>query len=196
MSKRPVILYLTEITNNGMNRVNIEGLAPTSGSEPKYDPDKWNLNQNIKGTHNCYAYVINKVASKRKGKPQPGYFAGYPPLSHNDYNCNTFLERLKADIPTLYKSTFNKPCKKGFHKGFLAYDPKSDHDYHFYRQDSRGSWSHKPGTTDVVNTDAAGDKIFNPGKANRSYSYYKYTSPCFYFCVNPKMAHLHSKQSS
>ena len=49
-----------------------------SGSELPYNPQKWNDNINIKNNHNCYAYVLNQIASRRKGKPQPGYFSNFP----------------------------------------------------------------------------------------------------------------------
>ena len=160
-----------------------------SGSERKYEPYKWNNNENIKSNHNCYAYVLNQIASRRLGKPQPGYFSNYPALSYSDYNCLTFYERLKKDVPSLYLIDFDTSCKKGYYKGFIALDRKKyDTDYHFYRQDKNKLWSHKPGRTDVVNIDAAGKLINNPFTANRKYKYYNYGHPCFFFCINDKMA--------
>lgn len=47
----------------------------------------------------------------------------------------------------------------------------SDNDYHWYRKDSNGYWSHKPGVTPVVNTDASGNLIKNIYNAN--YGMYK-----------------------
>jgi hypothetical protein len=40
-------------------------------------------------------------------------------------------------------------------------------DYHWYRQDDDGSWSHKPGHAIARNTDASGNPIANPETANR-----------------------------
>lgn len=46
----------------------------------------------------------------------------------------------------------------------------SPHDYHWYRQDKKGQWSHKPGYTGKVkNVDASGSIIMNPVKANHHY---------------------------
>jgi hypothetical protein len=164
-------------------------ISPMTGSEPKYDPAKWNNNYNIKDTHNCYAYALNKIVSNRKGKPQPGYYSKFPSLNNNDYKCNVFLKRLKKDIPSLYVTKFNGKCKKGFYKAFIAIDPKqNDHDYHFYRQDSNGKWSHKPGRTEVVNLDADNKEILNPALANRDYKHYNYSVPCFFFCLNSKLS--------
>lgn len=163
--------------------------SPLSGSEPTYDPGRWNNNERIKYNHNCYSYVLNKIVSSRKGKPQPGYYSGYPILAEKDYKCQEFYRRLKRDVPSLYKIDFDTPCRRGFHKGFIAIDPKtSDQDYHFYRQDSNGYWSHKPGRNDAVDVDADGAKIKNPFLANRKYKYFDYSEPCFFFCVNTGLA--------
>lgn len=169
-----------------------EGFSPMSGSEPSFSPKTWNLKDNIKLNHNCFSYAINALHSKRKGKPQPGYFSGFNGVSDTNYKCDNFYKRLIRDIPSMYLESFNKPCKPGFFKVFFALDPKSDPDYHFYRQDDTGYWSHKPGRTEITDIDASKKKIINPKKANRSYDFYKYTTPCFYFCVNPKLARSHA----
>lgn len=168
--------------------------SPKSGSEPNYEPQKWNTNPKIKDNHNCYSYAVNQINIKRTGKPQPGYFAGYDHIEDKEYNCKSFYNRLQADIPSLYLSTFEHPCKKGFHKAFIAIDDKKDdQDYHFYREDKTGRWSHKPGRTDVIDIDASGKKIDNPATANRNYQFFAYKKPCFFFCVNPKLGRVHSK---
>lgn len=184
--------YKIEKNNkNGKNNRSIK-FSPTSGSEPKFQPRKWN-NEEVQPNHNCYAYVLNTIAP-RQGKPQPGYFSGFPPLEKEDYNCLSFYQRLKKDIPSLYLTTFGEKCKKGFYKGFIAIDPKDeDQDYHFYRQDKSGYWSHKPGRQEAVNYDSNGKKIINPVKANRKYKYFDYSTACFFFCLNNKLARSRSK---
>lgn len=42
-------------------------------------------------------------------------------------------------------------------------------DYHFYRQNPNGTWSHKPGTDDVTNKDSEGELINNPETCARAY---------------------------
>ena len=161
--------------------------SPLSGAEPAYVPEIWNEPLTMYN-HNCYAYVLDKRTTNRRGKPQPGYFAGYGKLRAADYNCETLYERLHKDNPTLFKSTFEAPCPPGFSKGYIAIDPKeADQDYHFYRLDSSGLWSHKPGRGAATNLDASGDVIVNPATANRRYKYYDYTMPCFFFCMNSSM---------
>ena len=44
------------ITNNITN--DMLRLRRLSGSEPIYDPHKWNDNERIKRTHNCYSYIF------------------------------------------------------------------------------------------------------------------------------------------
>jgi hypothetical protein len=155
--KSPYLIGLKEIyeSNNKIEDKNYllnssKEFSPISGYENDYEPEKWNENDKIKRYHNCYAYVLNHIASKRNGKPQPGYFSNYPSLSDSDYNCKTFYKRLRKDVPSLYLIDFDTPCRKGFYKGFIALDTKKyDTDYHFYRQDKSGYWSHKPGATAV-----------------------------------------------
>ena len=194
-NKSPFLLSVQEIVEsnkkykNGNLLVHKNDFSPLSGFEKKYDPSKWNDNLRIKQNHNCYAYVLDQIVSNRDGKPQPGYFSNFPPLKYSDYNCYTFYTRLRKDVPSLYVTTFDEKCRKGYHKGFIAIDKKkSDTDYHFYRQDDNGYWSHKPGRQDVVNTDASNKKIKNPLIANRNYKYFNYSTPCFFFCSNTKLS--------
>ena len=159
-------------------------LSPTSGSEYEYNPMAWNKPR-IKNNNNCYSYVTGRILSNRYGKPQPGYFSHYPSISEKEYSsCDNFYNRIKKDIPSMYIAEFKKPCSKGFFKGFIALDNKhGDKDYHFYRHDANGYWSHKPGTTEVINVDSEGKLIKNPLLANRKYKYYNYSKPCFFFCI-------------
>lgn len=174
----------------------INEIAPLSGYEPNYEPHKWNDRPNIKHNHNCYSYAFNAISGRRKDKPQPGYFTNIPSVDNNNYKCSEFYIRLKKDNPTLHISRFKKPCKKGYYKAFIAIDPKTeDQDYHFYRQDSSGYWSHKPGRQDVVDYDASKQKIINPATANRNYLHFNYSIPCFFFCLNPKFSRSHSRRS-
>ena len=196
----PKILFLDkekfekESLENNVKLNNKIQYSPLSGSEPKYEPKKWNNKQNIRRHHNCYSYAIDDLSASHTSKAQPGYFSGYSGVPDSDYKCKHFLKRLKHDLPSMYVTTLQHKCKKGFHKAFMALDDKSDPDYHFYRQDRTGYWSHKPGATDVTDLDASKQKIIAPNKADRKYPYYNYKTPCFYFCVNSKLAKTHSSR--
>ncbi len=184
---RFVYLYKQKFLEEAVkNKNDMNGLSPLSGYEHKYSPKYWNHNKNIKNNNNCYSYAVN-YKNKKYGKPQPGYFAKFNHIQNKQYKCVSFFKRILNDIPSVYLTSFKQKCKKGFHKAFFAIDSnKNEHDYHFYRQDNNQLWSHKPGTTNVINYDADYKIIKNPYKANRNYTTYNYDKPCFFFCVNNK----------
>jgi hypothetical protein len=164
---------------------------PLSGSEPHYNPDKWNKNYFDKLNHNCYAYVLDDFIPDRPKRPQPG---------HRDKNINTFRKqdytreeisrRAIYDNPSIYCSDPKAACKKGYYKGVLIIDRYNN--YHWLRQDSNGYWSHKPGQLEVTNIDADGKLIKDPSKANFIYDKdnkpYKliYSDIGPYFCIPSK----------
>ena len=194
MNPRFVYLYKNKFELEAVsNKNDMKGLSPLSGYEPKYNPNYWNNNKNIKNNNNCYSYSVNNK-NHQFGKPQPGYFARYNHIQNNQYKCAYFFKRILNDIPSVYLTSFKQKCKKGFHKAFFAIDSnKNEHDYHFYRQDTNQLWSHKPGTTNVINYDADYKIILNPMKANRNYNTYNYDKPCFFFCVNNKFGKTKAK---
>ena len=174
-----------------------------SGSEPKYDPKKWN-EPLVNNSHNCYAYflddeidVVKKKCKKKKNvncgtlKPQPGHFSflkGLRKSKRNKYTCPKMIKAVLDDNKMIEMSKFEKKCKKGYYKGFMVVD--KDHTYHFYRQDSNGMWSHKQGTMDIENVDASGNPIFAPHLADKNYDKdgddddgINYTQLCGYMCV-------------
>ena len=176
--------------------------SPLSGSEKKYNPDQWNKDSKIKGSHNCYSYALGKRIKNVGEKPQPGYASGF---NHgNTDRCSPYIQRLQKDSPGSYIENFDNACLPGFYKIFLALD--KGHDYHWYRQNSpgikknnkinknnkvnknHGYWSHKPGLSDVTNVDADGKLIKNPATANRNYPYLNYDTPCFFACVNSDLS--------
>jgi hypothetical protein len=184
---RFVYLYKQKFIQEAVkNKNDMNGLSPLSGYEPTYNPNYWNNNKNIKNNNNCYSYSVN-YKNKKYGKPQPGYFAKFNHIQNKQYKCISFFKRILNDIPSVYLTSFKQKCKKGFTKAFFAIDSnKNEHDYHFYRLDNNQLWSHKPGTTNVINYDANYKIIKNPYNANRNYNAYNYDKPCFFFCINNK----------
>jgi hypothetical protein len=193
-SPRFVYLYKQKFEMEAVkNKNDMNGLSPLSKYEPTYNPNYWNNNKNIKNNNNCYSYSVNNK-NHQFGKPQPGYFARFNHIQNNQYKCAYFFKRILNDIPSVYLTSFKQKCKKGFHKAFFAIDSnKNEHDYHFYRQDTNQLWSHKPGTTNVINYDADYKIIKNPYTANRNYTSYNYDKPCFFFCVNNKFGKTKAK---
>lgn len=192
VNKSPYILKIQPIKNNNEikllnknlqiynNKNNLE-FSHMSGSEYEYDPELWNKIYKIKNSHNCYSYALGKIIPSIESKAQPGYASAYNYINDNNFTCKEFKNRLKKDSPGSYITKFNKPCLKGFYKIFLALDIPED--YHWWRQDSDGYWSHKPGSTEVTNLDADGKRIKNPLLSNRNFPHRNYKTPCFYACV-------------
>jgi hypothetical protein len=145
--------------------------SPMSGAEPIFEPERWNNSANIRKTHNCYAYVLDIVNPKFRKKPQPGYASGYDGLSDSDIrSCDKLMERMMADNPSVNKITFKDKCPRGYRKAFLAVDDQTDPDYHFYRLDNSGYWSHKPGATSATMLDGKKQMIRNPKQADRNFA--------------------------
>jgi uncharacterized Zn-binding protein involved in type VI secretion len=141
---------------------------------PPYEPKRWNQ-QPVKGSTNCYAYAANDPDGHPPGKPQPGEHCGSPAASPS---CADVTKASVCDgmIPA------PKPTpKSGYYVVALVSAPGKD--YHWYRQDDNGNWSHKPGNTDATNVDASGNIITNPETADRAYGRLNYSQFCGYFYV-------------
>ena len=65
-------------------------------------------------------------------------------------------------------------------------------DYHWYRQDSDGLWSHKPGKNEVKRVDNSGDLIVDPETADRGF----YTNFLGYYAVSPWNNYYSASSSS
>ena len=155
---------------------------------PKWEPEKWNDNIHLRRSHNCYAYALNKISKKNielhkkyqknsklpnKPKfaqillPQPGYYAGQDE-EEGKVRVYNIEKRMLADNPYMKKIKYNshKECPVGYYKIVLATNKKGN-DYHFYRQDSDGLWSHKNAWRKATRLDASGKIIKDFAKADR-----------------------------
>lgn len=169
--------------------------SPMTGSEPEYEPNKWNNKLNIRKTHNCYAYVFDIVDPNFEKKPQPGYASGYKSLSDDEIrDCDLLMERILADNPSVQRIKFGDRCPEGYRKAYLAVDDSDNPDYHFYRLDKNGYWSHKPGSTSVTSQDGKKKLIIDPEKADRKGSEHHYKKSCSYFCYNPEKTNISNKE--
>lgn len=154
-------------------------------SHPLYRPEIWNNNPKVKDTHNCYAYAMNVVCLKLDNKPQPGYAINSPGLGDDGFTCHNIFQKVVRDNPEVFPVSPYQSCPTGYYKAFLVMASSRDNnkDYHFYRQDRDGMWSHKPGRGDVTDKDYSGKKIANPLIADRTSGGNKYSIPCTFFCV-------------
>ena len=100
-------------------------------------------------------------------------------------SCAVVEELMMGDIPGVKKTTFTKKCPKGFSKAAGVVDRGTD--YHWYRQDRDGMWSHKDGSNKVKRYDALKRPIVNPELASRNYrwqgSNLNYEDFCGFYCV-------------
>lgn len=146
---------------------------------PDYEPERWNANKYIKQTHNCYAYALNLIDMnrakqcenlKKKDKkvmcerPQLGDYSGYDEYNATKVTCKKMEERLLNDNPYIKKLKKNQVCPDGFYKIMLY---RSHDDYHFFRQDNSGLWSHKNGWRLATNKDFKGRLIQHPDLADK-----------------------------
>ena len=92
------------------------------------------------------------------------------------------MERTLVDNPNIYKIGENKKCIPSHYKGALVVAPNRD--YHYYRENDDGKWTHKPGYKPSTNYDSKNNFIFNPRKASRDYGgTLNYKDFCGYLCV-------------
>ena len=138
--------------------------------QPKYRPNYWNnLDSNTRKYTNCYSYAFDRYEVNADKKLQPGELSTG---KFNSYDCNEILNKLRKDYNTYniiqVTKGYKPPCNH--YKIALVIDDVGDEqDYHFYRQDNDGYWSHKPGKEEVRRVDASGNLIRDPETADRNY---------------------------
>lgn len=150
-------------------------LATGCCSTPDYKPSYWNDGGTVQRSNNCYNYGNNK---RTDTFAQPGRASGNNLSWPNDMNCNAVMKAAVADgldpLPAsglCPKGKYSKTCKVA-----LVVAPQWD--YHWYRLDRNGMWSHKPGSTRATNLDNSYMPISDPQAANRG----AYTDFCGYLC--------------
>lgn len=166
-------------------------ILPLSGYELPYNPDAWNNIPKVHDNSNCYAYILNNQVKLGTNDPwikqQPGEISGNNVLQEL-INGARIEHAAIADAQVVGKvfQSIGKTerCPAGTYKVALVVDPGND--FHWYRQNPDGTWSHKPGLTDVVNTDASGELIYDPEIADRDYSpIVDYSVFVGYYAVEP-----------
>ena len=157
----------------------------------KWEPDKWNLTEKEHSLTNCYSYAFNNIIrdGDRKEKLQPGELSSG---KFKNYTCESIIEKVKEDYALLgirKLKNMEEEIECTNYRIALVIDNKGDNlDYHFYRQDSNGKWSHKAGDNDISNVDASNNLILDPQKADRNYDKngndkYNYSIFCGYYSV-------------
>ena len=168
---------------------------PVTGAELPYEPEKWNIS-GIQERTNCYAYALD-MQSHVDGKRFLSnsevtsifnrlYCEGYSPEQNNFalqpgmYIGIKFSRMMVKDLSDFYEFCYRdmvantsidvikinagSPVPAGYYRVCLVV---SSYDYHWYRQNSDGSWSHKPSDRPVTNLDNSGRVIYDPRTADR-----------------------------
>lgn len=131
---------------------------------PLYEPSSWNGGSMT--MNNCYNYANNK---RTNTFAQPGRASGQTAIG---MSCAVVHASAVSDglepITDPYDPSYKTVVA-------LVVDPGND--YHWYRRDRFGTWSHKPGQTPATNLDNSGSQIYDPEYADRG----TYTDFCGYF---------------
>jgi RHS repeat-associated protein len=117
-------------------------------SAPVWDPSLNNSEWYYR-SNNCYSYAMNRggnLAGVLFG--QPGYHPGASSgKEYQSLSCSSILEATRRDGATSPKA--DGSCPAGYHLGRLFIKPSNwlgiGGDYHWYRQDADGNFSHKQG---------------------------------------------------
>jgi len=142
---------------------------------PSYNPAFWNDAGTVQSKNNCYNYGNNK---RTDTYAQPGKASGQT-LTWGNMNCADVRKAAVADGLEMLPASGVCPDKKD--KVALVVDPGTD--YHWYRLDTSGTWSHKPGSGQATNRDNSNNSIMNPETANRCGQWLCYTEFCGYHCA-------------
>lgn len=172
---------------------------PLSGGELAYNEHIWAGEP--MDYNNCYAYALNNQVYEGLNKlwdfQQPGAYYNRFNGTSDRFSINGFednpsliVEAVKKDFELYNRLNSTnlifmpigrfEECPEGSYKVALVVDPTFP-DYHWYRQDSDGLWSHKQGAYPISRKDRSGSLIVDPFVADRG----NYTVFVGYFAVSP-----------
>lgn len=143
----------------------------------KFQPSQWHSckksDWNCSKGVNCYAYALNNPdyywavpGSGFAHTKTKKYFTAFNKMFEKT-SIASFQKMLKQGAKHDGLLSVKKPVKKdGYYLAALFF-PKGERDFHWYRQDDDGTWSHKIGYMRPTNKDEKGKRIKNPLSADR-----------------------------
>jgi len=148
-------------------------------TELRYEPDKWNQNIFIRKSHNCYSYALNLIEVKRTSKCKKKKTVSKKNIclrkhpmdkmkQFEFHSCSELISSILEEFPKIKKVHKLTLVPDGYYRVALFLLNRKDHhhlslnDFHFYRQDSNGYWSHKDGWRKATNKDKTGKLITDP----------------------------------
>ena len=169
------------------NKTNIGKCHPLNGCEPEFFPLNWNYSKKRIENNNCYAYAINSLRDSRIQKSVPGIkrkkFLKNLSHTHNYLECDKLWDEIKGDLGNMCnKIGLYDKAPPDTYKAIMVVSPNND--FHFYRQDNDGTFSHKRGWAyNPSKLDAKNKIIFDPVTCDRNYGDLNYSKVCFAFTV-------------
>ncbi len=145
--------------------------VPRAVDAPLSDATAWNK-LSIQLNNNCYNYANNKVTGTF-ARPGRAHGIAVGPLS-----CPTVQASALADS-LISAPSFNLSLAAG-QGWYVALAIWPNHDFHWYRQDADGCWSHKRGNFPVSSFDNQKRIIRDPQHCNRG----PYVDFCAYMITN------------
>lgn len=126
---------------------------------PSFNPGRWNISAYVRERNNCYNYATNILNN---------HFAQPGRASH----CRNVgvVRRTKTLARADGLEAVDNPSAAlaTGHYVALAVDlTRGDEDYHWWRKDSDGYWSHKPGESRATNLDSSNQVITEPQTCDR-----------------------------
>ena len=150
----------------------VEGLSTGCATSqavdaPTYAPGNWNIPA-VQPRNNCYNYANDQATNTFA---QPGRGTGHPISA---LSCSGVRPSAVSDGLGVVPDFSGKlSAGSGWYVALVIWP---NVDYHWYRQDATGCWSHKPGQTAVRDVDNSGAKIADPKNCDRG----PYTAFCDY----------------
>ena len=151
---------IESLLENRLAALKAPALCPVckAADAPAYNPGIWNV-PSVQPYNNCYNYANNHITNTFA---QPGRAHGQQATT---MACANVLKAAKADgLVTSANFSGTLAAGRGWYVALVIW-PGAD--YHWYRQDKAGCWSHKPGSTAARNTDNSGHAISDPKTCNR-----------------------------
>ena len=116
--------------------------------------------------------------TKKVEMMQPGQANGQTIIEDDILDTNKVLSAIRSDAAILgfefTEISADDPCPAGRYKVAFVIDNQYTfgdifrYDYHWYRQNSDGTWSHKPGPARVRDTDDSKKIIMDPRICDRN----------------------------
>lgn len=147
---------------------------------PEYNPGLWNDDYWVQRCNNCYNYACD---IQTNDYAQPGLAHG---ITLSNGTCSEVTAGAIADGLASINCDESCGCDECRHKVALVIKPGTYWDYHWYRQDRDGKWSHKMATYPATNLDNSDNIITDPRTADRRHptTGEDYSVFCGCFCVN------------